>query len=81
MNKKQIFGLLMIVFGIIAGLYVGIWVCFIGGIVGVISEVRAEHLSAVNVAISVAKVVLAGLAGWISAMPLIIPGFGMINMD
>ena len=68
------FGIFLILAGIALGLYVGLWVCFIGGIVNVIDEVRAPELSGLNVAIGVVKILGAGFCGTISAVFLIIPG-------
>lgn len=77
MNK--IIGISMIVAGIIIGLYVGGWVCFIGGIVGIIGAIRATELIAMDVAISVGKIMLSGLAGWASALILIVPGVAIFS--
>lgn len=78
---KFLIGLGLCVSGLIVGAYVGIWVCFIGGIVDVISQIRAEHLSPLAIAVGVAKVFFAGVAGYISAACLILPGYFMIQED
>lgn len=75
---KALIGILMILCGITLGLYVGIWVCFIGGIVDVIASIRAEELIAMDVAIGVAKFIFAGVAGWFSACLLVIPGMAFL---
>lgn len=41
----------------------GCWVCFIGGIVDVIEEIRADELEALKIAIGIAKVMFAGFIG------------------
>lgn len=76
---KTIIGLILILAGIALGIYLGIWVMFIGGIVGIIECVRAEELVALDVAINVAKVVFAAFVGWLSAFLLIIPGKLMLD--
>ena len=76
---KLIIGLLMVVAGIVLGLYVGLWVCFIGGIVQVIEQLRAEDLVAMKVAIGIAKVVFAGLVGVLSGLVLFLPGSALIK--
>ena len=63
---RAIIGILLFILAICAGLYVGVWLCFIGGIVQIIEEIRAEELSALSVAIGVARIFFAGLAGWIT---------------
>lgn len=76
---KMVIGYSLIVFGIVAGFYMGIWWAFIGGIIGVISEVRAEELIAINVATSIAKIVFSSLIGWLSAIPFLATGRVLID--
>jgi hypothetical protein len=76
---KAIFGLCLIVGGIAFGLYAGLWWAFIGGIVDVITEIRAVDMSALNIAIGVVKVLFSGLIGWLSASVLMLPGVAMLN--
>jgi uncharacterized membrane protein len=78
---KALIGLGMILASIVVGLYVGIWVCFIGGIVQVIEAMRAPELSSWTVAVGVAKIFFAGLAGWLSAALLFFPGAALIESD
>ena len=75
----KILGFFMILSGIALGFYVGVWVCFVGGIVDVIQQIRAETLQAAAVAWGVAKIAFAGLFGWISSMFLIVPGYFIIS--
>ena len=72
--KNKILGATMVIIGALIGLYVGGWLMFIGGIVQVIQEVRAEHLSAVNIGIGVARIMLAGFIGTVCGLALIVPG-------
>jgi len=76
---KFAIGILLMFAGACLGAYVGVWVCFIGGIVDVVTEIRAVDLSAMNVAIGIAKVFFAGVAGWLSAIGLILPGYVMVQ--
>jgi hypothetical protein len=76
---KTIIGAGMILVGIVLGLYVGVWVLFIGGIIDVIEQIKADELQAMAVAIGVAKVIFAGLGGWLSAILLIIPGMVIVG--
>ena len=76
---KTFIGFAMIATGIILGIYVGVWHCFIGGIVDVIQQIRAEELKALSVAIGIAKILFAGAAGWLSALIFIIPGAGILK--
>jgi len=61
-------GFILCAFGVCLGLYTGVWVCFIGGIVDVIEQVRAEQLDSMIVACGVAKVMFSSFAGWLTAI-------------
>jgi hypothetical protein len=63
---KDVIGVIIIVLGIILGLYVGVWFCLIGGIVQTIEAVRANPISSMDVAIGIARIFFSGLAGWCS---------------
>lgn len=76
---EKIIGVLLIIGGIVLGLYVGVWVCFVGGIVQIIEQIRADNLIALQVGIGIAKMVFAGVAGWLSAIMLILPGVALID--
>ena len=76
---KELFGLILIIAGIIVGLYVGVWVMFIGGIVQVIESIRAENLIALDVAIAVARILFAGFFGWLAGILAVIPGVALIQ--
>lgn len=78
-NSKFCIGLLLCFIGAVLGLYVGIWVCFVGGIVDLINQIKAPELSALTVAIGLAKVFFAGVAGWLSAFFFIVPGAAFIQ--
>jgi hypothetical protein len=77
-KMKAVIGIIMIVAGIALGLYAGLWWAFIGGIVDVINEIKADDLSATGVAIGVAKVLFAGFVGYISGAVLAVPGYFMV---
>jgi hypothetical protein len=58
MNK--IYGLLFIIFGIIligGGIYTGLWVMLVGGIVDLIEQIRADRVDSMVVAISIVKII------------------------
>ena len=72
---KQLIGLILIVCGIALGAYVGVWWALIGGVVQFIEGVRAPQLIPIDIGIGMAKVLLCGLAFWLSAAVLIVPGW------
>jgi hypothetical protein len=73
------FGVLLVLGGIVLGLYVGVYVCFIGGIIQVIEAVRADVLIASDVAWGIARIFGTGICGGLSAFVLIVPGLGILN--
>ena len=73
-EHKQLIGLLMILGGVLLGLYVGVWLCFIGGIVSVMEQFKADEISSVVVGWGVFRIFCAAFIGSICAFCLIIPG-------
>jgi hypothetical protein len=76
---RLLLGVLMIIVGIVLGLYMGVWWAFIGGIVDIITVVKAETMVASTLAIGIAKVIFATAIGWISGMLLLIPGIALVQ--
>lgn len=56
-NSIGFAGLVLIVFAV----YLGLWVCFIGGIVDVINEIKAPVTTSGGVAWGIFKVVITGI--------------------
>lgn len=77
-GAMAVLGILMIVVGVVFGVWAGVWWAFIGGIVDVIQAVRAPDLVAMDVAIGVSKVVFSGVIGWAAAAFFMIPGVAML---
>jgi len=76
---KGLVGLLLIITGIVFGLFVGFYICFCGGIVQIINGFKADPISTWVIAIGILKIVGATAAGVISAFVLIIPGLAMVR--
>jgi len=76
---KEIIGVILILGGIVLGLYVGVWLMFIGGIVQVLEQVRAENLEAIKIAYGIARIMFAGLIGLICGFALILPGRALLG--
>ena len=74
---KATLGILLMVVGVVFGIYAGLWWAFIGGMVDVISAIRAPELVAMNIAIGVAKVVFAGVIGGVSVVAAMVPGYAL----
>jgi uncharacterized membrane protein len=78
---KTLIGLLLILAGIALGLYVGIWLCFIGGIVDVINAIKTTPVPALQVAVGVAKVIFSGFLGQLSFWLSAVVGLAFIQSD
>jgi hypothetical protein len=74
---KSFIGFALIISGLLVGAYVGIWLAFIGGIIDVIHEIRAPDLSAINIAIGIAKIFFASAIAYLSALPMMVTGFAL----
>ena len=72
-------GILLVLAGIAAGLYVGVWFCFIGGIVAVVEAFKCDPVEAMGVALGVLRVVSSGLCGWLSCLCLLAPGAALLK--
>ena len=53
---KTLLGVLFIIVGIILGLYFGLWVLFIGGILNIAKSIDAHTVTATLVGINVIKI-------------------------
>lgn len=78
MKRNTILGISMIILGGLLGLYVGVWMMFIGGIVGlvdvIVGMIHGSGVDGLAIGINIIKIMFAGLAGYLSALVLIIPG-------
>ncbi len=76
---KGILGLFMVLVGILLGLYVGFWLCLVGGIVDFINEIKMPGaITMTGAAIDIIKIISAGFFGWTAALILIFPGIALI---
>lgn len=78
---KAIFGILLMVAGVFFGLYIGLWVCFIGGIVQIIDAIKATPVEAMDIAIGIVRIIFAAAAGGISAFVAVLPGFALLQAN
>jgi hypothetical protein len=76
----DILGAILIVGGVVIGIYVGIWWAFVGGIMDVIHAVRAPELAGLAVAWGVLKICFAGLFGWVAAIPFMTAGYALTEL-
>jgi hypothetical protein len=76
---KKLIGVSMVLGGIALGLYVGLYVMFIGGIIDVVYALKMTDISAFKVAIGFAKIVCATFVGWFSGLLLLLPGLAIFS--
>lgn len=76
-----IVGLALIAAGIVFGFWAGIWWAFIGGIVDVISQIKAEHLDGTILVIGVLKFLCSSFIGWVSGVLAVIPGLALVRAN
>jgi ABC-type microcin C transport system permease subunit YejE len=76
MSKGNYLGCLMMIAAVFLGLYVGVYVCFIGGFVDILNQIKsAEPVSGLAILWALIKITIATGAGWVSFFILAIPGF------
>ena len=76
---KVVIGLLVIVAGAALGIYVGGWLCFVGGIVQVIETIKAPEIEAIGIALGIVRIVCAAFLGWVSFMICAVIGIALIR--
>lgn len=77
MNK--ILGILLILASIVIGIWLGIFVMFIGGIIEIIQSFQANPINAYGVGWGLIKFLCSGFVGWLSFGILF--GFGAALLD
>lgn len=80
---KQIVGLFLFLIGILLAVYVGVWVLFIGGIIGLINAVSLAidggGIDTVLVSWSIVKIIFSGLGGYLTLIAFIIPSMVLLE--
>lgn len=59
--------------GVLAGIYVGVWWAFFGGIFQLVQEVRADELSEAGIVCGVLRIAFAGPLCYLTASVFIVP--------
>jgi uncharacterized membrane protein len=76
---KILFGLLIIIASVLGGIYIGVWVCFIGGIVDVITALQASPIDALGIAWGIFKFLIASVAGVWAAVLGVVTGLAIMR--
>lgn len=78
MNKWKILGALLMAAGVVAGLYVGVWLMFVGGILQIIAAAK-DGWALTEIGIGIVRIMFAGFTGWVVAIVAIFPGFALFS--
>jgi len=62
---KDVIGISLCIIGVLLGLYVGIYVMFIGGILGIANAIDTGTMSGYIIAVNIIKIIFSSLAGFI----------------
>jgi len=76
---RLIIGMALIIIGITAGLYLGVWWAFIGGIIQIIDQIKAPDTESLQVAFGAVRILSAGIIGWASAILFVAFGLTVIK--
>lgn len=76
---RNVLGVLLMVAGVLFGVYVGVWLCLVGGIVQIVQSVQGSSVDALGIAFGIVRVLGTGFAGGITAVVAVIPGYAMMK--
>lgn len=82
---KIFMGLVFVAVGLFLGIWLGIFVCFIGGIVQIIQSLPHQALNsyvpvnAYGIACGIARVLVSGVVGWLSGLLFVSLGVGLLS--
>lgn len=76
---KVFTGLVLIILSVVVGLWLGIWVMFIGGIVQIINTLQVHPIQAIDIAIGIVKILGASIVSFFSFTLIFLIGLGFIQ--
>lgn len=83
MNKRDAviyLGMAICVLSIFVGLYLGLWVCVVGGVAAVINGFQSDPWNGTQIGMGVLRLLSAIIVGMCSFMGLWAGGLGVINV-
>jgi len=78
---KTFFGIIIILLAVVLGLYVGVYLMFIKGLIQAIEAAKATPIEATGLAFGVARVIFSAFTGWLSFFPGMLVGLALIKSD
>jgi hypothetical protein len=76
---KTVLGLIMVIAGIAVGLYFGVYVMFIGGIIDIVDYIKQDLTTESLLVWGIVKIMFSGVVGWLAGLILLLPGLGFIK--
>lgn len=77
---KFLVGVSMVIIGILLALFVGVWLCLIGGVTQIIRALtNPEGIEALKIGIGVARIACAGIAGVLTFICFYLPGVSLMQ--
>lgn len=65
---KNVLGIIVCISSIFIGLYLGVWLCFIGGIVQIIESFKMNPINTLGLVIGIVRFLSASIVGWFSLL-------------
>lgn len=82
---KKVLGVILIILGVILGLYVGGWILFIGSVLNIIDliadYVSTSTISMLSLIFNIFKIMVAGFTGYVSSLILVVPGINLFLQE
>ena len=75
---KQIIGILVAIAGIILGIYVGVWLMFVGGIIQIVNSINPAN--GLGIALGILRIAFCGIGTSIAYLGVVI-GTGIFLKD
>lgn len=76
---RNVIGIVLVVGGVAFGIYVGVWLCFIGGIVQIVDAVKATPVEGMGIAVGILRILMSTAAGGLAAFVAVLPGVAMLK--
>ena len=67
---KQMLGILIAIVGITLGIYVGVWLMFIGGITQIVNSINP--VNGLGIAFGIVRIIFGGIGGFIAWLGVVI---------
>ena len=77
---KIVIGFVLILCGCLLGFYVGFYLMFVGGVMDIVTAIKADVLDARQLGWGIGKCLFAQLVGGVSSLVLCLPGAAILGL-